>query len=200
MTKPWETPLRRWSRVKRDRQTLEAKPDDQLHEASAPPPIEPKGPLMGGNDPSHTIAPVDEDAQLPDIESLDKDSDFTVFLTENVPEELRRRALRSLWRSDPILANLDGLNDYDEDYSTVGTVRDVVRTVYEAGKGYLTKETRAQEDNQIEMAADTNEPQRQTGPDEPAGSQDDDQAALAGSAGDDDDTCSAGREGEPPST
>ncbi|MFQ5765526.1 MAG: DUF3306 domain-containing protein, partial [Rhodospirillales bacterium] len=48
---------------------------------------------------------------------LDKDSDFTPFMAENVPEFLRRQALRVLWRSDPVLANLDGLNDYDEDFS-----------------------------------------------------------------------------------
>ena len=53
---------------------------------------------------------------LPDIESLDANSDYTAFLQDGVPEELQRLALRTLWRSDPVLANLDGLNDYDEDF------------------------------------------------------------------------------------
>lgn len=52
-----------------------------------------------------------------DIETLDYESDFTVFMDAKVPEALRRMALRKLWRSNPILANIDGLNDYDEDFT-----------------------------------------------------------------------------------
>ena len=58
-------------------------------------------------------------ATLPDIDSLDKESDFTVFMQDGVPEELRARALRKLWTTDPVLANLDGLNDYDEDFGAI---------------------------------------------------------------------------------
>lgn len=52
-----------------------------------------------------------------DIDELEYDSDFTVFMHDKVPETLRRMALRKLWKSSPILANVDGLNDYDEDFS-----------------------------------------------------------------------------------
>ena len=58
---------------------------------------------------------------LPDIESLDEHSDFTVFLKKGVPEALRRQALQRLWRSNPVFANLDGLAEYDEDYSDAAT-------------------------------------------------------------------------------
>ena len=61
-------------------------------------------------------------ASLPDIESLDKDSDFTGFLQAGVPEELKNLALRKLWLSDPVLANVDGLNDYDEDFNVIDKV------------------------------------------------------------------------------
>lgn len=54
---------------------------------------------------------------LPDIESLDYNSDYTAFMRESVPEEIRNLALRKLWRSNPLLANVDGLNDYDLDYT-----------------------------------------------------------------------------------
>jgi len=57
-----------------------------------------------------------------DIETLDYESDFTVFMNDKVPETLRRMALRKLWRSNPILANIDGLNDYDEDFTDAATV------------------------------------------------------------------------------
>jgi Protein of unknown function (DUF3306) len=50
---------------------------------------------------------------LPDIETLTYESDFSVFMRDGVPEFLKRQALRKLWLSNPVLANLDGLNDYD---------------------------------------------------------------------------------------
>lgn len=72
---------------------------------------------------------------LPDIETLDKDSDFTPFLNVKVPDQLRRLALRKLWLSDPVLANLDGLNDYDEDYSALGMIAEKVSSIFQPGKG-----------------------------------------------------------------
>ncbi|MDG4601348.1 MAG: DUF3306 domain-containing protein [Defluviicoccus sp.] len=75
--------------------------------------------------------------ELPDLATLTADSDYTVFLAAGVAEETRREALRILWRSDPVLANLSGLNDYDGDYRAIGTVLEVVETVYKAGAGYL---------------------------------------------------------------
>jgi hypothetical protein len=78
-----------------------------------------------------------ETPKLPPIDELTADSDYTVFLAENVPEAIRRAALRKLWRSDPVFANLDRLNDYDEDYSFVETIATAVRTSYQVGKGYV---------------------------------------------------------------
>jgi hypothetical protein len=74
---------------------------------------------------------------LPSIDTLDAQSDYTVFLAKNVPEALRRAALRKLWASDPVLANLDGLNDYDEDYHLVDTTITAAQTAYRAGRGYI---------------------------------------------------------------
>lgn len=73
--------------------------------------------------------------QLPDIETLEETSDFTVFLKEGVPEALRRQALRKLWRLNPVFANLDGLNDYDEDFTIVTTLAENIKTLYQVGKG-----------------------------------------------------------------
>ena len=72
-----------------------------------------------------------------DIDSLDYDSDYTRFMKDGVPEALKRRALRQLWRSDPILANVDGLNDYDGDFTDAAMVVDVLKTVHKVGRGYL---------------------------------------------------------------
>lgn len=80
----------------------------------------------------------EEDAasELPDISSLDDSSDFTVFMQESVPEAIRRQALRKLWRVNPVLANLDGLNNYDEDYRSIMALVGPVKTAYRVGLGW----------------------------------------------------------------
>lgn len=87
---------------------------------------------------------VDTEAPPPvteaDLENLTYESDYTKFMGEHVPEALRRRALRQLWRSDPILANLDGLNDYDDDFTDAALAVKVLKTAHKVGQGYLTDE------------------------------------------------------------
>ena len=58
-------------------------------------------------------APAVDVEALPDVETLTYESDFTTFLRDGVPERLKQAALRKLWLSNPVFANLDGLNDYD---------------------------------------------------------------------------------------
>lgn len=79
----------------------------------------------------------EETPALPPIDELTAESDYTVFMRKSVPEALKRAALRKLWVSDPVLANLDRLNDYDDDYSIVDTVVAAVRTSYQVGKGHV---------------------------------------------------------------
>ncbi len=90
--------------------------------------------------PGEAATPVDP-ADLPDIETLDENSDYTVFLQDGVPEELRRLALRKLWRSNPIFANLDGLNDYDEDFRLVDTVIGETVSAFRKGRETLDQAT-----------------------------------------------------------
>jgi len=79
----------------------------------------------------------EETPVLPPIDELTAQSDYTVFLAKNVPEALKRAALRKLWLSDPVFANLDGLNDCDEDYNVIDKVITAAQTSYQPGKGYL---------------------------------------------------------------
>jgi Protein of unknown function (DUF3306) len=79
-------------------------------------------------------------AKLPDIESLDETSDFTPFMAKGVPEVLRRQALRRLWRLNPAFAHLDGLNDYDQDFTDAAVVLAKLKTIYKVGKGMLSEE------------------------------------------------------------
>lgn len=55
-----------------------------------------------------------------DIASLGAHSDFRPYLQTGVDPQVRARALRVLWSSDPSLSRLDGLIDYGGDYTGSG--------------------------------------------------------------------------------
>lgn len=75
---------------------------------------------------------------LPDPESLGEGDDFKVFLTDQIPARIKTRALRHLWRANPVLACVDGLVDYGEDFTDAATVIEGMQTAYQVGKG-MTK-------------------------------------------------------------
>lgn len=96
-----------------------------------------------------------EDLGLPDPETLGQDDDFRGFMAKAVPERIRRRALRRLWRVNPALANLDGLIDYGEDFTDSATVIENLQTAYQVGKGMLShveKMARQDEVPEVETA------------------------------------------------
>lgn len=84
-----------------------------------------------------TDAEILEELGLPDPDSLEPGQDIAAFMNKAVPERLRRRAMRQLWRLNPVLANLDGLNDYDGDFTNAATDAPGVKTAYQVGKGLL---------------------------------------------------------------
>ena len=122
----------RWS----DRKTAER--DDQSQEQVEIPEQAAVVLPSGQEETSDENLPVPDD--LPDIKTLDKNSDFSLFMREGTPKKLKRLALRKLFTSDPIFAGLDGLNDYDEDYSMIGMVAEVVSTRYKPGQGMVDPE------------------------------------------------------------
>jgi hypothetical protein len=65
-------------------------------------------------DAAQTVSSIAEIAAV--IEGLRLGSDFTMFLGAGVPIRLHRQAMFKLWRLDPQFGQLDGLNDYDEDF------------------------------------------------------------------------------------
>lgn len=77
---------------------------------------------------------------LPPIETLEKDSDYSVFMSSKVSDAIRNRALRKLWLTDPVLANLDGLVDYGEDFTDAATVVANMKSVYKVGRGMVDYE------------------------------------------------------------
>lgn len=73
--------------------------------------------------------------ELPSVESLTAESDYTVFMRPGVAEATRNAALQRLWRSDPVFANLDGLVEYGEDYAAAFKASAAVRTAYRVAQG-----------------------------------------------------------------
>ena len=57
-------------------------------------------------------------------------------MKKNVPEHLKKKALRKLWLTNPILANLDGMNEYDEDFTIATSALEEFATNYVVGKGF----------------------------------------------------------------
>ena len=84
-----------------------------------------------------TEAEILEELNLPDPDTLEQGDDFSAFLAKAVPERIRRRALRKLWLSNPILANVDELVDYGEDFTDKAMVVEGMQTAYQVGKGML---------------------------------------------------------------
>ena len=78
-----------------------------------------------------------DELRLPDPSTLKPGDDFAAFLKDAVPDRIKKVALRKLWTSNPILANVDGLLDYGEDFTDAAVGAGVVETTYQVGKGML---------------------------------------------------------------
>ena len=105
--------LERWSRRKaRARAEAGAAEPEEAPEAPA-------------GRPADTAPPAGPGAPLPDLDSLDADSDYSAFMAAGIDESLKREALRKLFRS-PKFNVIDGLDDYCRDYTQWEKLGDVV--------------------------------------------------------------------------
>lgn len=104
-----------------------------------------------------TDAEILEEFGLPDPDSLEPGQDIAGFMNKAVPERLRRRAMRQLWKLNPLLANLDGLNDYDGDFTNAATDAPGVKTAYQVGKGLLRHVQALEEQERAKIAAQSGE-------------------------------------------
>jgi len=92
----------------------------------------------------------EEDFADVDFEALDKSSDYTRFIQANVPAAIQQKALRKLWNSDSVFEVLDGMNDYDEDFTGKGLAGKVIKTAYKVGRGFLDEETKKPDEVETE--------------------------------------------------
>ena len=101
---------------------------------------------------------------LPNIETLDYDSDYAGFLSKDVSDAVRNTALRKLWRSNPLLANVDGLVDYDDDFSDAATVIEGMKSAYRIGRGMVQDEPDGTEEMLASTATDADASQAEEDP------------------------------------
>ena len=114
-----ESVLSRWSRRKHEvQQAL----DDQAPPVTADDVDTGLPPAETAPEPAE---PVLTDADMPDVESLTEESDFSPFMSPGVSDELRNLALRKLFRA-PVFNIRDGLDEYDDDFTTFEKLGDIV--------------------------------------------------------------------------
>lgn len=170
MTRDRESFLSRWSHRKTEARRG-ADPDEPMHgerdPAESPDPGQDAAVPASRTTAPDTAADLPEPGSatptdLPDIEDLNAESDYSVFMNENVPDETRRQALRKLWSSDPVYAVRDGLNDWDEDYSSPSIVGAAVKTIYDAVKGYRFEEEEEEAPKDSEKSAESGDAETNT--------------------------------------
>ena len=115
--KPGESFVQRVSRRK-----LEARRAQTLSEAPpVPVPSEDaEAPPVAG-----VPAPQLTDADMPPLEALNDDSDYSGFLSDRVSEGLRKAALRKLFHAERFNV-IDELDDYAEDFTAFAALGDLV--------------------------------------------------------------------------
>jgi len=116
-----EPVLARWSRLKAQARRPEARPA-------------PESGARGDDEPPETAAAVDAASaegappapvQLPDLEQLHEDSDYSAFLAPGVDAALKKRALRKLFHS-PKFNVFDGLDTYRDDFTSFPALGSIV--------------------------------------------------------------------------
>ena len=90
-----------------------------------------------------------KEIELPDLDSLGDDSDYSMFMSSEVDENLKKLALRKLFKA-PFFNITDGLNDYDEDFTTFEALGDIVTSDM---KFHQERKKAEQEEREREAAA-----------------------------------------------
>ncbi len=126
--------LGRWSRRKRGAEVLEEEVSEDLlsdsPDTDATHPINTEEgnitrPVADGIDAESLPEAPLTDADMPDVETLNADSDFSPFFSDGVSKELRNAALKKLFFSGKF-STRDGLDDYDDDFTKFEPLGDTV--------------------------------------------------------------------------
>lgn len=141
-----ETPVPGESFLSRfHRRKIRARQTDRENLVEADPPVvESPVPATADTEADTRAEPPIEltDADMPPLEALDSDSDYTGFLSSRVSESLRRAALRKLFHGVEFNV-VDGLDEYADDF-----------TVFEPLGGLITADMRHQLETEARQRAE----------------------------------------------
>lgn len=143
--KPRPFSLRRWSQRKLE--SANAAPGEALESTAQPvaPPLD-----QHATPAAAPPAPMADVAPLPPVESLTIDSDFTRFMGPKVDAQLKRQALKQLFR-DPRFNVMDRLDVYIDDYSQPDPISPkVVREMVQGRYIFDPPKTRVNEQGTVE--------------------------------------------------
>lgn len=100
------------------------------------------------------------DTDMPDISSLNENSDYSLFMSEGVSEKLRKLALRKLFSGAGFNIK-DGLDDYDDDFTSFEGLGDLItcdmKHQQEMKEKRELEEQQAKDLNEREKARDTDD-------------------------------------------
>jgi hypothetical protein len=155
--------LARWARLKRESHQPSPGSGDALEEAPAQPVRTEAAPAEEDAVTSSEAGEEDVAApELPPLESLTEESDFAPFLKAGVDPQLRREALRKMWRN-PKYNIIDELDPYRADYKSFIALGDIITSDMKYHAARLLRE-------QLEKAAQAGEVE-ETAPEESAGAE-----------------------------
>jgi hypothetical protein len=139
--------LKRWSQRK-----LAAAREAHPAPAPAEPPEDASvaAPAVAADAPAPQSPDESRPSELPPIDSLTIDSDFSAFMRPDVDETLKRGALRKLF-NDPRFNVMDGLDVYIDDYSKPDPIApEIVRQLVQARYIFDPPVTRVNADGHVE--------------------------------------------------
>lgn len=123
----------RWSRLKAEARAVPPAPTP-IPEAE---PVPALAPQPENAEPSGEPAAPPK-TELPPLETLTKDSDFSLFMNKDVAEDTRKLALRKLWTMDPHFATIDISECHSIDFNAVPTFPNgLLNTIYRVGSGMV---------------------------------------------------------------
>lgn len=116
--------LWRWSRLKRESREV---PPDEPAMAPEEPAGQPAGEATSvpAAAPAHGVPPAVEPVELPPLDTLNEESDFGAFMHAGVDPELRRMALRKMFRN-PKYGVVDELDPFRANFAAFTPLGDMV--------------------------------------------------------------------------
>ena len=158
MNSEQENFLSRWSRRKQiaKDEALLAEPEEPLKEVSLEADLDADQALeVQAVDQELEPEPALTDEDMPPIESLNEESDFSMFMSRGVSDELRNLALKKLFKA-AVFNVRDGLDEYDEDYTSFEKLGDIVtcdmkHAIEMEAKKKLEKEAELMNEDDVEQ-------------------------------------------------